>query len=140
MYQTLNKSSHVHRGEPSQTSLSSSLPVLDYLYNEEKLVHTEIRADNILIPIPDKPILESFIKVEMDTPSSSKFVNCTPISASRTFETPKRIGRKLLRYFRAATRGDVIRNCDAQPDSCGRQKACCRLNRVIQSTLGMSAT
>lgn len=89
---------------------------LDYLHSECKLVHTDIKSDNILQEIEDKSILESFTQAELKCPSPRKIVNDLPIYASRRFDLPKVFGRAVLSDFGSAVRGDERRNHDAQPN------------------------
>ncbi|KAG5301234.1 protein kinase [Histoplasma ohiense] len=89
---------------------------LDYLHTECKLVHTDIKGDNILQEIMDRVILESFTKAEMENPSPRKFINGIPVYASRRFELPKIFGRVVLSDFGSAVRGEERRNHDAQPN------------------------
>lgn len=79
------------------------------------LTFADIKADNILQDIVDERILEAFAKAEIAAPSPRKFVDNSPIYASRTFGLPRRFGGPVLGDFGAAVRGDVKRNHDAQP-------------------------
>ncbi|KAI9686773.1 MAG: hypothetical protein M1822_002833 [Bathelium mastoideum] len=89
---------------------------LEYLHCECKLVHTDIKADNIFIEIADKSILDSFVKAELEDPSPRKFVNNAPIYLSRSFDYPKAIGKAVLGDFGSAVYGDRKRTHDAQPN------------------------
>ncbi|KAK2811370.1 hypothetical protein FQN50_002247 [Emmonsiellopsis sp. PD_5] len=89
---------------------------LDYLHTECKLVHTDIKGDNILQEIEDEAILEDFTKDEMENPSPRKFINGIPVYASRRFGLPKTFGQVVLSDFGSAVRGDEKRNHDAQPN------------------------
>ncbi|EZF32053.1 CMGC/SRPK protein kinase [Trichophyton interdigitale MR816] len=89
---------------------------LDYLHTECKLVHTDIKGDNILQEIEDKSILEEFTNAEMENPSPRKFIDGIPVYMSRRFGLPKTFGRAVLGDFGSAVRGDEKRNHDAQPN------------------------
>ncbi|KAG8408172.1 hypothetical protein J3459_018134 [Metarhizium acridum] len=88
---------------------------LDYLHSECKLVHTDIKADNILQDIQDQAILEAFTNAELTHPSPRKSLGELTIYASRSFDLPRRFGGPVLSDFGEAVRGDMKRNHDAQP-------------------------
>ncbi|KAJ0419522.1 kinase domain protein [Aspergillus carlsbadensis] len=75
---------------------------LGYLHTECKLVHTDIKSDNILQGIEDKSILESFTETELKSPSPRKIVNGFPVYASRCFDLPRVFGRAVLSDFGSA--------------------------------------
>ncbi|KZF19211.1 CMGC protein kinase [Xylona heveae TC161] len=89
---------------------------LEYLHTECKLVHTDIKSDNILQEIEDTSILDAFTQAEMEHPSPRKSVNGIPVYASRRFGLPRTFGKAVLSDFGSAVRGDEKRNHDAQPN------------------------
>ncbi|KAL3455405.1 CMGC protein kinase [Aspergillus heterothallicus] len=90
---------------------------LDYLHTECKLVHTDIKADNLLQEIVDTSILESFTSAEMEAPSPRKSTNSGhTVYKSRTFDLPRDFGGVVLSDFGSAVDGEKRRNHDAQPN------------------------
>ncbi|CAN9369461.1 unnamed protein product [Alternaria alternata] len=107
---------HRFTDELLKAGLSQVFLALDYLHTEAKIIHTDIKADNILIEIEDQDILKAFVDAEMTTPSPRKVVDGKPIYATRQFGLPKEYGRVVLGDFGSAVRGDKPQIHDAQPD------------------------
>ncbi|TAQ90224.1 hypothetical protein B7494_g1498 [Chlorociboria aeruginascens] len=99
-----------------RAGLSQILLALDYLHSECELVHTDIKADNILIEIDDQDILDSFVNAELESPSPRKIVDGAPVYGSRRFDLPKKYGLVVLSDFGSVVRGDEKRTHDAQPN------------------------
>ncbi|TVY25764.1 hypothetical protein LHYA1_G005327 [Lachnellula hyalina] len=70
-------------------SLIQLFSALDYLHTECKLVHTDIKADNLLSQIEDESILDAFTEAEMSHPFPRKSVNGVTVYASRQLAVPK---------------------------------------------------
>lgn len=77
---------------------------------------TDIKADNILLAIEDETVLNDFVQAEQKAPSRRKFVNGTPIYASRLLGLPRSFGDPILSDFGSAVRGDVEHTEDVQPN------------------------
>lgn len=89
---------------------------LDFLHSECKLVHTDIKGDNILQEIEDNSILEDFVQDELEHPAPRNFVAGKTIYATRLFNLPKEFGAAVLSDFGSAERGDEVRHRNAQPE------------------------
>ncbi|KAF7877423.1 hypothetical protein EAF04_001100 [Stromatinia cepivora] len=98
-----------------KNSLKQLFLALDYIHTECKLVHTDIKADNILSQIEDKSILDAFTNAEMQNPSPRKSVDGVTVYTSRQLEIPKFFGDSVLSDFGSAVRGDEKRNHNAGP-------------------------
>ncbi|TVY15942.1 Serine/threonine-protein kinase SRPK [Lachnellula arida] len=98
-----------------KASLKQLFLALDYLHTECKLVHTDIKADNLLSQIEDNSILDAFTKAEMEHPSPRKTVDGVTVYASRQLQVPNFFGESVLSDFGSAVRGDEKRNHDAGP-------------------------
>lgn len=99
-----------------KAGLCQLLLALDCLHTECHLVHTDIKADNIMMELVDQNVLDAFTTEELETPSARKQVNGTTVYASRRFDLPSEFGDSVLCDFGEAVAGNVKRNHDAQPD------------------------
>ncbi|KAF7561781.1 hypothetical protein G7046_g2337 [Stylonectria norvegica] len=92
------------------------LLALDYLHTECKLVHTDIKADNILLELDDPAVLEAFVQDELEHPAPRKIVDGRYIYASRTFRRTTKFGRAVLGDFGSAVSGEQKTSADVQPN------------------------
>ncbi|EQL02916.1 CMGC protein kinase [Ophiocordyceps sinensis CO18] len=99
-----------------KAGLAQLFLALDYLHTECRLVHTDLKADNILQELVDDSVLEAFVQAELATPSPRKFIQDAPVYRSRQFDLPHKFGDVVLSDFSAAVQGDKKRNHDAQPN------------------------
>ncbi|KAF7187460.1 Serine/threonine-protein kinase SRPK [Pseudocercospora fuligena] len=99
-----------------KAALTQTFLALDFLHTECKLVHTDIKGDNLLQEIADQSILDDFVKDELEDPSPRKEEDGVTIYASRAFGLPKKFGKVVLSDFGSAVRGDEEHWHDAQPD------------------------
>ncbi|KZM19304.1 uncharacterized protein EKO05_0002934 [Ascochyta rabiei] len=95
-------------------SLIQLFLALDYVHSECKLVHTDIKLDNIFFETDDESIFEDFVRWEMLNPIVRK-TGEHPVYGSRGFRCSKAIGGLVLGDFGAATRGDEIQSHTIQP-------------------------
>nr|KMM69727.1 hypothetical protein CPAG_06041 [Coccidioides posadasii RMSCC 3488] len=70
--------------------LKGILTGLDFLHTEANIIHTDLKADNLMLRIADQSMLEDFEKTELERPSPRKFIDDKhAIYSSRGFRKPK---------------------------------------------------
>ncbi|KAF2222311.1 kinase-like domain-containing protein [Elsinoe ampelina] len=99
-----------------KAGLTHVFRALDYLHGSCNIIHTDIKADNILQSIEDKSVLENFVKAELAQPSPRKLVDGKLVFVSRRLDLPKEFGIAVLSDFGSAVDGKHLQDYDAQPD------------------------
>ncbi|GAM37861.1 hypothetical protein TCE0_033f08139 [Talaromyces pinophilus] len=112
----------LHRNpiRPSQPGLAFVLQrlflALDYLHTECQIIHTDIKADNIMFGIADDSVFSDFEEDELQRPVPRKEANGRTIYTSRELRMPKEWGAPVLCDFGSAVPGDIEHLEDAQPN------------------------
>ncbi|KAJ5113713.1 hypothetical protein N7456_002247 [Penicillium angulare] len=89
---------------------------LDYLHTECKVIHTDIKADNLLFGIDDESVFFDFEQNELDSPCPRREIDGRTIYTTRELRIPKNLGAPILCDFGSAVRGDEQHTEDIQPD------------------------
>lgn len=79
---------------------------LEYLHDECQIIHTDIKADNIMFGITDPSVFTDFEEEEMHNPCPRKEVGGRTIYTSREIKSPGTIGPPVLCDFGSAVFGD----------------------------------
>ncbi|KAJ3553203.1 hypothetical protein NPX13_g10938 [Xylaria arbuscula] len=90
---------------------------LDFLHTECQIIHTDIKADNIMLSIDDDSVFTAFEEQELSDPSPRKKIGDNRvIYLSRELEIPKEWGAPVLCDFGSAVLGDEEHFEDVQPN------------------------
>ncbi|KAJ5187847.1 hypothetical protein N7449_010841 [Penicillium cf. viridicatum] len=89
---------------------------LDYLHTECKIIHTDIKADNIMFGIADDSVFSDFENNDLQNPCPRKELDGRTIYTSRELRMPKNLGAPILCDFGSAVIGDEEHSEDIQPD------------------------
>ncbi|KAG7100671.1 Serine/threonine-protein kinase SRPK like [Verticillium longisporum] len=89
---------------------------LDFLHTDCQVVHTDIKADNIMFGIEDDSVFTAFEEEELSDPCPRKTVDGRSIYVSRELQIPKAWGAPVLCDFGSAVTGEVEHLEDVQPD------------------------
>ncbi|KAI1125820.1 serine threonine protein kinase, CMGC group [Nemania abortiva] len=89
---------------------------LDFLHRECMIIHTDIKADNIMFNIEDDSVFSEFEQREIRDPCPRKVLGDRTIYVSRELSMPKRWGAPVLCDFGSAVYGDEEHREDVQPD------------------------
>ncbi|KAI0517286.1 serine threonine protein kinase, CMGC group [Xylaria bambusicola] len=91
---------------------------LDFLHTECSIIHTDIRADNIMFGIEDDSVFRELEQRELSDPSPRKVLKDRTIYTSRQLSMPKGrgLGAPVLCDFGSAVCGDVEHREDVQPN------------------------
>ncbi|KAJ5772853.1 hypothetical protein N7457_007749 [Penicillium paradoxum] len=86
------------------------LLALDYLHTECKLIHTDIKGDNIFLELEDKSMLDRYVQAEIENPSPRKIIDGKTVYRSRLLEPASNLRGIELGDFGSAVPGDIPRN------------------------------
>ncbi|KAJ0159583.1 Serine/threonine-protein kinase SRPK [Colletotrichum tanaceti] len=89
---------------------------LDFLHAECQIIHTDIKADNIMFATEDDSVFSAFEEQELLNPSPRKLVDRRAVYLSRELQMPKEWGAPVLCDFGSAVVGDTEHTEDVQPD------------------------
>ncbi|KAK0610781.1 kinase-like domain-containing protein [Immersiella caudata] len=90
---------------------------LDFLHTECKIIHTDIKADNIMFGIEDDLVFTAFEDQELREPSARKQVDGDRVIYEfRELQMLKKCGAPVLCDFGSAVSGDTEHTEDVQPD------------------------
>lgn len=89
---------------------------LDFLHTECQIIHTDIKADNIMFSISDESIFDIFEQEELTQPSPRKEMDGRTIYTCRQLPNPKKHGTVVLCDFGSAVLGNREHTEDVQPN------------------------
>ncbi|KAI0117968.1 serine threonine protein kinase, CMGC group [Nemania sp. FL0031] len=89
---------------------------LDFLHSECSIIHTDIKADNLMFSIEDASVFSNFEKQELSDPSPRKILGDRIIYTSRELRMPNILGVPVLCDFGSAVCGDEEHREDVQPN------------------------
>ncbi|KAL2838560.1 kinase-like domain-containing protein [Aspergillus pseudoustus] len=90
---------------------------LDYLHTECQVIHTDIKANNIMFELADDSVFAKFEQDELQDPSPRKELDGRTIYLSRDLEMiPGKLGAPVLCDFGSAVAGGIEHTEDVQPD------------------------
>ncbi|KAI1077700.1 kinase-like domain-containing protein [Whalleya microplaca] len=89
---------------------------LDFLHTECQIIHTDIKADNIMFGIEDDTVFSDFEEQELRDPCPRKELDGRTIYISRELRMPKQWGAPVLCDFGSAVYGDSEHLEDVQPN------------------------
>ncbi|KAG8410153.1 hypothetical protein J3459_017357 [Metarhizium acridum] len=89
---------------------------LDYLHTECQVIHTDIKADNIMFEFSDESVLVDFEQGELQAPCPRKELDGRCIYVSRELTMPKQMGAPVLCDFGSAVIGGIEHLEDVQPN------------------------
>ncbi|RAK98773.1 kinase-like protein [Aspergillus ibericus CBS 121593] len=89
---------------------------LDYLHTECQIIHSDIKADNIMFGIADDSVFSEYEEDELLTPCPRKELDGRTIYVSRELRMPRNWGAPVLCDFGSAIPGGVEHTEDIQPN------------------------